>query len=204
MTNKELNDNKVDILKFCTYILEHTQDLIMVFNDKLELIYNNNNTLKNILGFNENKIKNKKIFQFLKIGEKEKLDRLIKSLNNNKEETIQIKVEKKEGGYIWLEIKGSIFYDNGDSKIIIMIFRDISRGKKPDKTIDRLNDSEEKYRNMINNLDLGFFRISTDGKIIAHNPSLNKILGFKPEESLIGRYARDFWSNRQDLNDFVK
>ncbi|MHA1439985.1 MAG: PAS domain S-box protein, partial [Promethearchaeota archaeon] len=130
-------------------MLEHTQDLIMVFNDKLEFIYNNNNPLKNILGFNGNKMEGKSIFQFLKIGDKEKLNRLIKSLNNNKEETIELKVEKKEGGYIWLEIKGSIFYDNGDSKIIIMIFRDISRGKKPDKTIDRLNDSEEKYRNMI-------------------------------------------------------
>ena len=42
------------------------------------------------------------------------------------------------------------------------------------------NKTEEEYRDIIYNLDVGFFRIGLDGIILNHNPKFNEIFGISP------------------------
>ena len=61
---------------------------------------------------------------------------------------------------------------------------------------------EEYLLNTLNNLDIGFVKVSNDGTILNHNLTFNKIFGYNPEESLIGTKTLDYWLNPEESNKF--
>ncbi|TFG01449.1 MAG: PAS domain S-box protein, partial [Promethearchaeota archaeon] len=62
----------------------------------------------------------------------------------------------------------------------------------------KLRESEENSRNMINNLDVAFYKGEFKGKLLMHNSALNKILGIDPSKNLIGSEASKFFNNPED------
>ena len=60
------------------------------------------------------------------------------------------------------------------------------------------NDIEKKYLEIINNLDIGFFKGEFKGKLLMHNRTLNKILGIDPSKDLTGTSAIQFFYNPED------
>ncbi len=72
------------------------------------------------------------------------------------------------------------------------------------QTEQKLKESEEKYRNMINNLDIGFFKVSFDGIYLDHNPAHNRILGIDPFKNLTGSKSIYFWQNPKDRQNYLK
>ncbi len=70
--------------------------------------------------------------------------------------------------------------------------------------IEQLKDSETKFRDMVNNLDVGFYQVTLDGRMINHNPAHNKILEYDIEESLVGKKVTDFWQDPELRDDYVK
>ncbi len=59
-------------------------------------------------------------------------------------------------------------------------------------------DPENKYLEMINNLDVGFYQGEFKGKLLMHNRTLNKILGIDPSKDLTGTSATQFFYNPED------
>ena len=68
---------------------------------------------------------------------------------------------------------------------------------------EALRRSEEKYRNTINNLDVGFYKGELNGKLLMHNQALNKILGIDVNTSLVGLSASQFFANPKDQNKYL-
>ncbi|KKM66266.1 hypothetical protein LCGC14_1482920, partial [marine sediment metagenome] len=60
------------------------------------------------------------------------------------------------------------------------------------------NDIEKKYLEIINNLDIGFFRGEFKGKLLMHNQAINKLLGFDPSTDLTGSLASAFLTNPEE------
>ena len=56
----------------------------------------------------------------------------------------------------------------------------------------------------LNDLDIGFVKISNDGIILNHNLTFNKIFGYDPEENLIGTKTIDYWLNSKEKNKFIE
>jgi PAS domain S-box-containing protein len=67
-------------------------------------------------------------------------------------------------------------YSYVDPDLIVVRTEDITERKKAE---ERLKESELKYRNMINNLDVGFYQVTLDGIMLNHNPAHNKILEYE-------------------------
>ena len=67
-----------------------------------------------------------------------------------------------------------------------------------------LHESEKKYKNMINHLDVGFFKSDLEGIVLNHNPAFNKIFGYDPDESLVGLSGNIFWANKEDFDIRMK
>jgi len=92
-------------------------------------------------------------------------------------------------------------YSYVDPDLIVVRTEDITERNKAE---ERLKESELKYRNMINNLDVGFYQVTLDGIMLNHNPAHNKILGYDLSESLIGKHVTDFWQYPEDRKQYLK
>jgi len=82
-------------------------------------------------------------------------------------------------------------FSEGKVEQVITIIRDITENKEME---NQLKESEEKYRNMVNNLDVGFYRGEYNGKLLMHNQAFNRILGFKPHYSIVGVKSSRFFA----------
>ncbi|MBY8979745.1 MAG: PAS domain S-box protein [Candidatus Lokiarchaeota archaeon] len=92
-------------------------------------------------------------------------------------------------------------YSYVDPDLIVVRTEDITERKKAE---ERLKESELKYRNMINNLDVGFYQVTLDGIMLNHNPAHNKILEYDLSESLIGKKVTDFWQFPEDREQYLE
>ncbi len=61
---------------------------------------------------------------------------------------------------------------------------------------------EEFLLNTLNDLDIGFVKVSNDGIILNHNLAFNKNFGFDPETNLIDTKVLDYWLNSEERNKF--
>jgi PAS domain S-box-containing protein len=104
-------------------------------------------------------------------------------------ERFEIKMHRKKGDEFWALINGSP-YRNSKGKIIgsINTINDISNNKIAEKA---LQESEEKYRTVVQNVHEVIFKTDNTGTITFLNPYWLEITGHLLENS-IGRYLFDF------------
>jgi PAS domain S-box-containing protein len=69
---------------------------------------------------------------------------------------------------------------------------------------EELRTSEEKYRSLLDNLDVGIFRSTPGdtGKFIEVNPAMWKIFGYASKEEFLNIYASDLYQNPDDRKVF--
>ncbi len=58
----------------------------------------------------------------------------------------------------------------------------------------KLKESEERYRTLQENLPLGVFRVTPDGRIVSVNPSMVAIFGYDTEEDILERTVNDLYA----------
>ena len=68
--------------------------------------------------------------------------------------------------------------------------QDITENKRAEQ---KLKESEEKFRNMVNNLDVAFFRGIYKRELLMHNQAFNRIIGLEPHESVVGAGSTQFF-----------
>ncbi len=68
---------------------------------------------------------------------------------------------------------------------------------------EKLSESEQKYRNLLDNLDVGFYQVTLDGRMLNHNKAHNIILGYDPSESLKDKDVTEFWQNPEDREYYL-
>jgi len=61
---------------------------------------------------------------------------------------------------------------------------------------------EENLLDKLNDLDIGFVKVSNDGIILNHNLTFNKIFGYDLEKNLIDTKTLDYWLNPEERNKF--
>ena len=114
--------------------------------------------------------------------------------------------------HIYREMKYKFQFDNEEKyllvnygyakpDLIIVQTEDIT-----DKRVaeEKLRESELNYRNMINNLDIGFYQVTLDGILLTHNPAYNKILGFELFEDLRNTNVTDLWQQPEIRDEYLK
>jgi len=100
----------------------------------------------------------------------------------------------------------------GETELSVMILRDITSRKSMEETLiqkveqrtKELRDSEENYKRMLNNLDVGFYKGEFKGKLLLHNNAVNKILGIKDSQSLVGSNSNRFFISEESREEYYK
>ena len=160
---------------------------IILLTDNLGVIEYVSPTTQRILGYTEEELINKKINKFIC---KDCLRNLLSlSWLNDKEHSygkFEYKMVKKNGEEIWVESIMSII-KNSESKgyKVLMHNRDVSVVKT---AIDALKESEQKYRGIFENMQLGIMEVDNEEKIQWTNKSFEQISGYTSEE-LFGKSA---------------
>jgi PAS domain S-box-containing protein len=102
-------------------------------------------------------------------------------------------VIKKDGTKCIVELSTSLMRDSHGSAIG---FRGIARDVTERERIkSRLKESEEKYRNIIQSMEEGYYEVDLRGNLVFLNDALSRILGYSPEE-LVGMNNRQYMSEQ--------
>lgn len=105
-------------------------------------------------------------------------------------------LENKE---IFTETRKIPIFSEGKVSQVVTIIRDITESKKME---NQLIESEENFRNMITNLDEGYYKVEWEGVLLYHNPAFSKIAGYEANENLIGSAPPFSWQNPEDQEKY--
>lgn len=72
-----------------------------------------------------------------------------------------------------------------------------------EKAADALRTEEQRYRQLFENVPVGLYRSSSDGRLIDVNPAMVEMLGYPTRESLLATPATDLYVNIDDRARFT-
>lgn len=90
---------------------------------------------------------------------------------------------RKDGKVVWGLVSGSWVSDGTGTPLGVALIQDITARKESERA---LRESEELYRTLVENIDLGINLISDDRRILMVNQATSRILD-KPSESFMGK-----------------
>jgi len=126
----------------------------------------------------------------------------------------------------WTTSSGAGLNLEGETELAIVIIRDITTHKltedslmqseislkllnetlilKVEEKTRELKESEEKYKRMLNDLDVGFYKGEFKEKLLMHNAAFNRILGLSESISLVGSKSSQFFVEANDQKIYYK
>jgi PAS domain S-box-containing protein len=189
-------------------ITENANDLIAVINEKFRFEYLNEEVHKRITGYSkEDLIGRSPLDNFHPDDIKEGIKAWRDGVTSG-EGTTEYRYKKKDGTWIWFDMRGKKFIDTDGEPKGIIISRDITERKI---TEQRLKESEQKYRHLFESSPYSIGILDLEGILIESNEATNKFLSARTKDELIGKNIREiFSSNEQDksllpkLTEYVK
>ncbi|MFX1294170.1 MAG: PAS domain S-box protein [Promethearchaeota archaeon] len=119
-------------------IYENTNDLICVINKKFKIEFINKNPHFQLLGFYHHDLIGEDIIKFIHLDDLPHVLETFKDLFKGQEITEILRLRRKDGTYIWTEVRGKSFLNlNGDINTIF-VSRDISERKKIEEARNKL------------------------------------------------------------------
>ncbi|UCD00488.1 MAG: PAS domain S-box protein [Promethearchaeota archaeon] len=180
-------------------LFHHSNDAIFLYDLDGNIIDINQQVLDQF-GYSRSEILKLKIPDLHPISELETSRKAFEEITKKGVIRFEVSFKKKNGKIFLAEVASSLI-DVGGKKVIQGIVRDITVRILTEKM---LKDSEEKYRNMINHLDLGFYQLNWDGLLLSHNPRFCEILGYDSSENLKNKDVHNFWQRPEERKIYLK
>lgn len=166
-------------------ITENSNDLIRVLNDKFEVEYVNEVSLKNFLGYSKQEFLGRISICANHPDDYKKVRRFMLKLFKDGENIHTIRVQHKDGSWIWYENKAKMFTDEQGNQKYLMISRDVTKKIKAEKA---LKESEQNYRLITENSNDLIRVLNENFKIEYINKKIHhQVLGYDSKD-LIGDY----------------
>lgn len=174
-------------------LIEKSSDLIFGMSLEGNFLFVNGVTCK-LTGYSESELMLKNFKELVRPDYQNRVVSFYKfQLESRTENTYsEFPILSKQGEEIWLGQNVNLSQDESGSEEISVIARVITERKIFEKALLR---SEDKFRSMIENMELGLLETDRDGKIVKAYDSFCAIVGYSPGE-LEGGYA-DFLLNNK-------
>jgi PAS domain S-box-containing protein len=163
-------------------LFESANDAILIFEPENEIILEANQKACETYGFCKEELIGmslKKLTKDVPRGEQQ-IAEILRHGSYLNFETVHI---NQDGSPIDMLASSSVI-DHGGQRAILTILRDVSERKR---TEEALQESEERFRSLVENATVGIYRTTPDGHILMANPALVRMLGFDSFEELAAR-----------------
>ncbi len=186
---------------------EHYRILTERANDGIGLIYNGNFVYTNpriseISGYSSDELNGSPFIQFVAPSEVHRLKEMYKKRVAYETATsvYETLVINKSGNEVPVEINAGLI-NWKDKQVDLIFIRDITFRKAAQKA---LQESEEKYRTLTNNINIAIYRNSIElkGSFIEVNQAFVKMFGFESREEIIDLKAIDFYADPEKKEIF--
>lgn len=179
----------------------------VLFTNQQGRIFWSNEGFQNISGYAHEEIMGKTPIELSRgeLTDKEVLHQMIDCYQSAQSFSIEIIMYNKNGSHFWARVNGQpVFDDHGNVSQFFSVIEDISKFKEAQNALKL---SEEKYRNIIANMNLGLLEVDLEDRIQFANQSFLRMSGFDISE-LLGKEAarlftdgvhRDFILKKKDL-----
>jgi PAS domain S-box-containing protein len=171
-----------------TELLENISDVIYKLNSDGYYTYINQNVLS-LTGYTHEEFIGT---HFTDIIEEPYRTSTVEFYVNQREKNIpstylELPIRAKNGDEVWVGQTVTIQHKKNGEVEFLSVCRDITSRKRMENAILR---SEEKYRSIIENLELGLLEVDPNGIVIYAYPKFCELSGYEPHE-LIGQNAAD-------------
>ncbi|MDQ3845704.1 MAG: PAS domain S-box protein, partial [Bacteroidota bacterium] len=150
-------------------------------------------SVKHILGYEAEEVIGKNCFQFVHPEDQAyAADSFQREVIEDPEiKFIVIRLLKKDGDWLWCMVRGHNLLHNSHVQGIVIYFHDDTLRKK---ATDALRESEQRFRNLVRNLQFGVVMQNSEGKVMMCNEALLQIFQLT-EEEIKGRSLLDALDN---------
>lgn len=182
-------------------LIENISDVIVLVNAEGRILYTSPAAQK-ILGYSQAELLNQQAFVLIYPEDlPTTLDIFIKTLGQpNSTAAGELRILRKDGVIRWVHVVGTNLLDEPNVRAIVSVYRDITERKQAERAIA---DSEERYRDLVENIHELICTHDLDGNILSVNRATD-LLGYTREE-MLGRNLRDFIAPdvREDFGHYL-
>jgi len=168
-------------------LTENTSDWIWEIDENAVFTYVNPK-VKDLLGFNPEEVIGKTLFDFMTLGDAVRLKNRFRTILKTRKpfKLLENSNLHKDGHLVILESSGvPIFDENGNFRGFRGIDRDITEPKTAE---DKLRESEERLRLLVENIPDIIVRIDLNGTVLAVNRTATGV----PPETIVGKDIQQF------------
>jgi PAS domain S-box-containing protein len=141
-----------------------------------------NRSFQEMVGYDQNEISQLSFVDITHPDDRPETSRLSRQVRDGKINSYRTEKRyiNKDGQSVSMIVRATGIRDhNGDIKYWLALMEDISDRKKAEKTI---RESEEKYHNILDGIEEGYFEIDRRGNPTFFNDAMSKILGYSADE----------------------
>ncbi|MCK4779335.1 MAG: PAS domain S-box protein, partial [Candidatus Lokiarchaeota archaeon] len=173
-------------------IINNLMDIIIILDLKGNFLYVSPQIYE-ISGFKQEEVIGKNGFKLMHPDDIQKTAKVLKeAMEQKKRIYIEYRTRHKQGHYIDVSASGKIANIDGEDRIFAVV-KDISEKKISEQ---KLKESEEKYRYLIENSLEGVWMIDSNAETVLVNPSMTNILGYSTDD-MIGKSLFSFMDDEQ-------
>lgn len=178
--------------EFYRILVENSMDALILCDEKLNLVFTSPST-ESLFGYKLEDLKGKNAFEFFHPEELNAHKTRLKLMLEGKEfPSIEFRIRKKNGEYIWCDIATkAIQTTKGDNRIVVVI-REINKRKEIQEELENfgvlcdkeLNNTKKYLEQLISRLPLAIIAWDENCKIKTWNPKATQMFGFSETEFL--------------------
>ncbi|MDQ3970769.1 MAG: PAS domain S-box protein, partial [Thermoproteota archaeon] len=159
-------------------VMEQSVETIYLFDAHTKQVLESNAAFRGLMGYSEEELLGMRIYVFID-HEKEDIDAHVRrSLQEERRHIGERRYRRKDGSVLVVETSATVL-PYGGKTAICAVSRDVTERREAEEA---LRESEERFRSLIQNSSDVIAVIGADAVTRYVSPSIERVLGYKPEE----------------------